>query len=131
MAVKSQVFGGREVSDFEDHEADRLFRDIDMVFRVGMDDPQNRAIASDNQKNRYRMSWVCPGCDKEHRVNGSYEQVFQAAQQMMLTGQAEAVAILTKEMTRDMDLEDGPIECSEEVKAHLDTLFKSAPKGQA
>ena len=89
-----------------------------------------------NQADQFRLSWVCPGCDQEHRVTGSWIQVITAQQQMLAMGMAVATAVMSLEVAdrleaREVERKIRTGELPAEVASKLDELFKTKPEGEA
>lgn len=93
-------------------------------------------LIRENTTGQFRLSWVCPGCNQEHRVTGNWAQVITAQQQMLAMGMAVASAIMSLEVADKLETEEVERkirmgELPADVADKLNELFKTKPEGQA
>jgi len=82
---------------------------------------------------RYRLSFVCPACSAEHRVEGGFVDMAMATQVLLLQGiQSIAIEPLAYALAMDVEEADHILETAKPgddatINHALDAIFKGKP----
>lgn len=138
MTKISNTFGKREVTTIDD--AGRNESESEWLYNLNVTYSRTAHLHTDeieaNTSGPFRLSWVCPACDREHRIHGSWVQVITAQQQILAMGMAVATAVMSVEVADKLEAAEVERVLREEggcnaVDEKLTQIFRGEAKGSA
>lgn len=103
MTKTSATFGkDRDVTELESPvEVALWLASLEATFRDA--GPEEEALKHKNTGGMFRLSWLCPRCENEHRLEAPWVQVITAQQQILSMGMAVATSLAPAENARHLD----------------------------